>query len=523
MQRTSRIANLRPSLLRISSLAFACALGAVPRVAMAQAGNAGLIDPGQSLNWQPPAIAHDQRMRQYRDLDNGTQPTPPIIPRFELDVDPSGVIGTFQPGGATITTNNAFFQNLGTNERTCFTCHQPATGWTVSAASVQARFLFSRGSDPIFRLVDGATCPTDNVSTPLAKLQAYKLLLDKGLIRIGLAIPTPAPPLVLQFEVTHVADPYNCTTNPATGLTSPTAGIMSMYRRPLPSTNLGFLSTIMWDGREPSFASQAIDATLGHAQAAAPPSAAQVAEIVAFETGVFTAQDFDRMAQDLHDAGATGGPVALSLQLSNFFIGVNDPLGNNPHGTPFNPAIFDLYKPWLGLSGGGPVVADRESIARGEEVFNNTVINITGVNGLNDVLNQPSISGFCGTCHDTPNVGDHSIKAPLNIGVANAGVNSPPALDISGLPVFTLQCTQGPLAGQTFTVTDPGRAMISGNCADIGKVKGPILRGLAARAPYFHNGSAATLMDVVNFYDQRFNIGFTNQQKQDLVNFLNAL
>jgi cytochrome c peroxidase len=46
---------------------------------------------------------------------------------------------------------------------------------------------------------------------------------------------------------------------------------------------------------------------------------------------------------------------------------------------------------------------------------------------------------------------------------------------------------------------------------------------LAARAPYFHNGSAATLLDVVNFYDQRFNIGFTDQQKQDLVNFLNTL
>jgi cytochrome c peroxidase len=120
-------------------------------------------------------------------------------------------------------------------------------------------------------------------------------------------------------------------------------------------------------------------------------------------------------------------------------------------------------------------------------------------------------------------VGDHSVKAPLNIGIADAGANAPPALDISGLPVFTLKCTAGPLAGQTFVVTDPGRAMISGNCADIGKLKGPILRGLAARAPYFHNGSAATLKDVVNFYDQRFKIGFTDRQKQDLVNFLNTL
>jgi hypothetical protein len=524
MQKTSRVASPRPSLLTISGVAFACALGSVPRAAVAQAVSTahvgGMVDPQQSLNWQPGAIGHDQRMRKYRDVDNGTQPTPPIIPRFELDVDPSGAVGTFQPGGATITSNNAFFQNLGTNNRTCFTCHQPASGWSVSAESVQSRFARSNGSDPIFRLVDGATCPTDNVSTFAAKQRAYKLLLARGLIRIGLPLPAMS---ALQFQVTKVVDPYNCTNNPATGLTSQTAGIMSMYRRPLPSTNLGFLSTVMWDGREPSLSSQATDATLGHAQADTPPSPAQGAQIVAFESGIFSAQEFDEDAKLLHDEGAMGGPVALSLQLSQFYVGVNDPFGQNPNGLPFSSSIFDLYKPWLGLPGRGGVVQDRESVARGEEVFNNTVINITGVAGINDALNQPSVSGFCGTCHDTPNVGDHSVKAPLNIGIADAGANAPPALDISGLPVFTLKCTAGPLTGQTFVVTDPGRAMISGNCADIGKLKGPILRGLAARAPYFHNGSAATLKDVVNFYDQRFKIGFTDRQKQDLVNFLNTL
>jgi len=115
------------------------------------------------------------------------------------------------------------------------------------------------------------------------------------------------------------------------------------------------------------------------------------------------------------------------------------------------------------------------------------------------------------------------VKAPLNIGIANAGAGAPPALDIAGLPVFTLQCVSGPLAGQVFTVTDPGRSLISGKCADIGKLKGPVLRGLASRAPYFHNGSAGTLLDVVDFYDRRFNIGFTEQQKRDLVAFLRSL
>ena len=158
-----------------------------------------------------------------------------------------------------------------------------------------------------------------------AKQQAYKLLIDKGLIRIGLPVPANA-----QFAVTAVDDPYNCNTNPVTGLTSTTTGIVSTYRRPLPSTNLGFLSAIMWDGREPSLTSQATDATLGHAQASTPPTAAQVAEIVAFESGIFAAQAFDDQAGNLAADGSTGGPVALSLQLANFFIGINDPLGQNP-------------------------------------------------------------------------------------------------------------------------------------------------------------------------------------------------
>jgi len=70
--------------------------------------------------------------------------------------------------------------------------------------------------------------------------------------------------------------------------------------------------------------------------------------------------------------------------------------------------------------------------------------------------------------------------------------------------------------------TDPGRALVTGKCADIGKTKGPILRGLAARAPYFNNGSGATLTDVVNFYDKRFSIGLTAQEKADLAAALSA-
>lgn len=527
------MAQLRAVCLAIG-LFLAASIAALP-VRAADRGS-------QSTSWASSAIQHAQRMRVFPDAGHGTQQTPPVIPGLVIDRDPSGRVATFQPGGATPTSGNPFFQNLGTNGRTCFTCHQPQNGWTISAQAAHDRFFESGGSDPLFRLVDGATCPSDDVSTPAAQEKAYQLLIEKGLIRIGLAIPANA-----QFAIVAVNDPYGCNTNPVTGLTSPTSGIVSVYRRPLPSTNLGFLSAIMWDGREPSLAHQALDATLGHAQADAPgPSAAQQAQIVDFESGIFTAQNYDDQARSLlakpsqltltvpiagtspvqcreSSVAQTGGPFALAALLPKFFLGINDPMGLNPCGTPFTAENFDLYAAWSNLPGSDGVTNFRKSVARGEAVFNTKPINITGVAGLNDLLNQASIAGNCATCHDTPNVGDHSVKAPLNIGITDA--NPAGTLDISGLPSFTIQCTdpQSPLFGQIFNVTDPGRALISGNCADIGKLKGPILRGMAARAPYFHNGSAATLADTVEFYEQRFKVGFTDQEKQDLVNFLGTL
>src|SRR6476660_1020202 len=116
-------------------------------------------------DFAPAMIDHAQKMRKYKDHYRGVQVTPPVIDRFVTDRDPTGVIATFQPNGATITANNAFFKALGNNDRTCFSCHKPKNGWTVSADDVAKQFEKTRGTDPIFRLVDGAVCPTADVST----------------------------------------------------------------------------------------------------------------------------------------------------------------------------------------------------------------------------------------------------------------------------------------------------------------------------------------------------------------------
>jgi len=487
-------------------------------------------DPA-NFAWQREAIEHAQRMRGFFDPDSGQQTTPPVIPTFETDTDPLGSIATLQPLGPTQTSQNAFYANLGTNGRTCFSCHEPQNGWTVSAKGVQDRFEDSHGTDPIFRLVDGATCPTADISNIAAKRKAYSLLLKKGLIRIFLPVPPTA-----QYRIVSVNDPYGCNTNPVTGLTTfglanPTAGIVSVYRRPLPSTNLDFLTTIMWDNREPSLTSQAVNAALIHAQGMAAPTADQQQQMVAFESGLFTAQNRDNNAGHLSAAGTTGGPDALANLLPGFFIGINDPLPGgtppsfgNPTGKPFTSFVFDPYDAWSNIGRPGERDEYRRSVARGQEVFNTVPINITRVAGFNDTVGVASFPGFCATCHDTPDVGNHSRKLGMNIGVTNGGPNNDnPVLDIADLPVFTLLCVAGPLTGQTYVVTDPGRALISGNCVDIGKTKVPILRGLASRAPYFHNGSAATLLDLINFYDERFLIGLTDQQRGDLNAFLEAL
>jgi cytochrome c peroxidase len=65
--------------------------------------------------------------------------------------------------------------------------------------------------------------------------------------------------------------------------------------------------------------------------------------------------------------------------------------------------------------------------------------------------------------------------------------------------------------------------LITGRCADVGKVVVQQMRGLAARAPYFANGQAPDLRAVVQYYDDRFHIDYTEQEKTDLVNFMGAL
>jgi hypothetical protein len=205
-----------------------------------------------------------------------------------------------------------------------------------------------------------------------------------------------------------------------------------------------------------------------------------------------------------------------------------------PGDGQFTPAIFNPFGAWAGLPSADP----RAAVARGEAIFNSRAIDITGVAGINDDVSagglvaggMSSLTGTCGTCHDTPNVGNHSFPTPLDIGtgdpeVGNAAVNLG-GLDISYLPSITA-CKLDPLSGMPTTncktTTDLGQALIDGKFDHVGKIKGPVLRGLSARAPYFHNGAARTLLDAVRFYETRFGLSLSAEDESDLVAFLSSL
>jgi cytochrome c peroxidase len=411
------------------------------------------------------------------------------------------------------TTNNAFFRDFGTNRRTCGTCHVDRLSWTITPEFARSR----RANDPLF-VFDGSDCLPPGVPNP-APAENSTQMLEFANVRVDLPIPANA-----EFTLAGYTDPLNCPTPPS-------AANLRMYRRPLPSSNTAFLATLMWDGRENvtetmagNLLHQSNEATIGHAQSASPLGDADRASIVAFETGTVFAQRFLRQL-DLTSLNARGGAQFLfNDELPGFFIGINDPF--LPGFTNF---VFDIYREWepdrLAANLGGVTARQasrdpRAPIGRGEVVFNTkpvVITNVPGLNGSNDASQAP-IAGFCGTCHDTPNVGNHSVSLPLEIGIASPTPVG--GLNVVNLPTYTFQRNE---TGETITLTDGGRGLITGRWADLGKMKGPILRGLASRAPYFHNGSARDLATVVEFYDQRFTIGMTAQEKSDLVAFLNAL
>ena len=386
------------------------------------------------------------------------------IPNNHPNPNPAGKSATFSTQGFVDLTGE-YFQAQGTNGRSCASCHLPEEAWSITPETLQEIFDETGGTAPVFNVLD-ANNPSMDVSTPAARQAAYSMMLTKGVFRRG-----GTPLTTAEWELIGVDDPHGFAN----------LGRLVHWRRVMPTINFEIGSeTVLWDGSATVAGDQVAGLSLQAARNVTgaqqgPPAPPEViADIVNFERSLSTAQLIMHGVGRLDSDGARGGPEELSKM-------------------PRVNGRFDLFDAWIGHCN-----PRRAQIARGQEVFNST-----NANGRS-----------CRGCHNTANNGTSFSNTFFDVRAASADVRT---LD---LPLYTFR---NKTTGETRQLTDAGRGNITGLWSDLGKFKTPTLRALAARAPYFHNGIAPTLNDVVRHYEAQLGFVFTDQERADLIAFLNAL
>lgn len=375
-----------------------------------------------------------------------------------------GLAASFSTTTAPIVSlNNNFFTPQGTNGRDCGTCHAAEDGWSLSPATATLMFLLSDGLDPLFANHLDTDTPTCDMSTTQARWNCTTM------VRQGLFTRRVSPPATRDYDVIAASDPLGVGT---------TASLW-FFRRPLPTANFKSHS-VMWDGANTvgtvlrdGLIKQARGNVTG-AQQGAPASDAVIFDIVDYEAGIGHAQRNVIGAGSLTAGGAMGGP-------------------ENAIAQPLVNARFDLFDAWQDSRN-----PHRQQIFRGQELFNN----------------QNVASGrSCRGCHNAANNGQNVNGTLFDVGVSRPEFGP-------GKAVYTFQSRT---TGAIVESTDPGRGIRSGNFADLNKFKTPNIRGLASRAPYFHNGIAADIPSIIDHYEAALGFDFTDQEEADLVAFLAAL
>lgn len=448
-----------------------------------------------------------------------------------------GVLRIELEGGAIDTRDHPFFRPLGWNGRACVTCHQPADGMSLSLPSIRRQWESVGVRDPLFAAYDGSNCP----SLPQDKRSSHSLLLDHGLIRIARPWPPKdfaGTPVTPDFTIEVVRDPSGCNLDAGWGLTSADPHI-SVFRRPRPVANFKYIEAmgfaydpkegmplrvdpetgkpvsgnLMADGRALSLTGQMREAGDTHLQMLRRLDAEEIRRILDFEARIYVAQQQDRTGGPLDAAGAEGGPHKLAIS----------PAGRlGSQGVP----VWSEFEAWEKLEavvpGDAARTAWRQSVARGARIFRDRTFLITDSAGINSQIGFGNpVRNACAFCHNMSQMGMDVAPGQVDLGTTNQPFADP----APHLPLFRITCLGKPNRhyGRTILTSDPGYALTTGRCADVGRITLQTLRGLAARAPYFSNGSAKDLRGIIDYYDRRYNIHYTEQEKQDLVNLLSAL
>jgi hypothetical protein len=461
---------------------------------------------------------------------------------FPAQLDYGNTLGSLRvllSGGPQKTKGHPFFEALGPNGRACVTCHQPADAMSLSARTAQERWDATGGKDPLFAAIDGSNCPT----LPQAERASHSLLLERGLIRVQRPWPPRAAdgsPLTPDFTIEVLRDPTGCNGGGAYGLGAQHPSV-SVYRRPRPVANLKYLTAVgfeydpkqglplpkdpesgrllsgnlMADNRAVTLEMQARDAALTHLEYTRSLAPGQLAQIVAFETRLHTAQQQSGDGGALDAGGSEGGPKRLADSTPG-------QLGSD-NGRPVWSEFAAWEKPGADEETLTPAQrAWRASVARGARIFRERTFLITDSAGINSPMGFGNpVRNSCVFCHNMSQMGNDVAPGQVDLGTTTQPFADPQPW----LPLFRITCLREPHPhyGRVIQTHDPGFALTTGRCADVGKITLQSMRGLAARAPYFSNGTAKDLRGVVDYYDRRYAIGYTEQERQDLVHLMEAL
>jgi cytochrome c peroxidase len=245
--------------------------------------------------------------------------------------------------------------------------------------------------------------------------------------------------------------------------------------------NAAFLAQQFWDGRAVSLEDQALRPMVDPVEMAMPDHAAIVAKLKGFPE---YASPFE---------AAFGSPEITIDRVAQAIAS-------------FERTLITLSSPFDRFQAGDPK-AISESARRGWDLFNG--------------------KARCNTCHGF--VGAFPLFTDEEYRNIGAGVTHPAFLALAR-KVDADPNVVDSLANEP-GFKELGRVIVTKQRAHIGAFKTPQLRNVEHTAPYMHDGSEATLADVIEFYDRGGNpnpwldgtmrpLALTAQEKADLVELM---
>lgn len=212
-------------------------------------------------------------------------------------------------------------------------------------------------------------------------------------------------------------------------------------------------------------------------------------------------QFWDGRAKSLEEQA--GGPMQNPIEMGNTHEGVVKSVQGVAGYAPLFAKAFG--SPEIDIDRVTKAIATYErTVLSGNSAYdrykagNKSALNAAQVRGMDIYFNKAK----CDQCHENSNF---TLNAYHNLGV---GTDKP--------------------------TPDAGRYEVTKNDADWGAFKTPTLRDIARTAPYMHDGSLATLEEVVDFYnkgglknknlDEKMKpLNLTQAEQTDLVAFLKSL